>query len=120
MKKQNYLAPALGLALALTLLCSGCGSSDTTDGSPDLTPPDSMSMVKDYDIQTDADAFVGTWLPRGTAPMPIWRSPPETANICGACTARRTWRPAAISSMRRTMTASMPTTTTTAWATPSP
>ena len=23
MKKQNYLAPALGLALALTLLCSG-------------------------------------------------------------------------------------------------
>ena len=88
MKKQNYLAPAL--ALALTLLCSGCGSSDTTDGSPDLTPPDSMSMVKDYDIQTDADAFVGTW------------------------------RPAAISSMRRTMTASMPTTTTTAWATPSP
>ena len=26
MKKQNYLAPALGLALALTLLCSGCGS----------------------------------------------------------------------------------------------
>ena len=65
MKKQNYLAPALGLALALTLLCSGCGSSDTTDGSPDLTPPDSMSMVKDYDIQTDADAFVGTWLPEG-------------------------------------------------------
>ena len=63
MKKQNYLAPAL--ALALTLLCSGCGSSDTTDGSPDLTPPDSMSMVKDYDIQTDADAFVGTWLPEG-------------------------------------------------------
>ena len=65
MKKQNYLAPALGLALALTLLCSGCGSSDTTDGSPDLTPPDSMSMVKDYDIQTDADVFVGTWLPEG-------------------------------------------------------
>ena len=30
MKKQNYLAPALGLglALALTLLCSGCGSSE--------------------------------------------------------------------------------------------
>ena len=22
-------------------------------------------MVKDYDIQTDADAFVGTWLPEG-------------------------------------------------------
>lgn len=65
MKKQNYLAPALGLALALTLLCSGCGSSDTTDVSPDLTPPDSMSMVKDYDIQTDADVFVGTWLPEG-------------------------------------------------------
>ena len=27
MKKQNYLAPALGLALALTLLCSGCGTA---------------------------------------------------------------------------------------------
>ena len=114
MKKQNYLAPALGLALALTLLCSGCGSSDTTDGSPDLTPPDSMSMVKDYDIQTDADVFVGTWLPEGDSAYAYLEITSGDGEYL------RTWRPAAISSMRRTMTASMPTTTTTAWATPSP
>ena len=120
MKKQNYLAPALGLALALTLLCSGCGSSDTADGSLDLTPPDSMSMVKDYDIQTDADVFVGTWLPEGDSAYAYLEITSGDGEYLWGLYSQEDLRPAAISSMRRTMTASMPTTTTTAWATPSP